>query len=129
VWDTSERNPWASLPGSVLRERGLASPPTPGAPGLFALSDAERLRELLAQAGFQEITLEAVRLEAGHPDFAAFWETALDLSRSFHDAVLSQSKTQIAEIRRSVAEQLASYTGPGEAIKVPGSALVAAASA
>jgi SAM-dependent methyltransferase len=129
VWDAIERNPWALLPGSVLRERGLGSPPTPGAPGPFALADAERLRELLAQAGFQEIRLEAVQLEGAHPDFAAFWETALDLSRSFHDAVLSQSEAQIAEIRSSVAERLGPYTGAGGAIDVPGRALVAVATA
>jgi SAM-dependent methyltransferase len=129
VWDAIERNPWALLPGLVLRERGLVSPPTPGTPGPFALGDAERVHELLAQAGFQEITLEAIELEGAHPDFATFWETALDLSRSFHDAVLSQSQTEIAELRRSVAERLAPYAGPDGAIKVPARALVAAASA
>jgi enediyne biosynthesis protein CalE5 len=38
----------------VVRELGLPSPP-PGRPGAFALSDPERLAELVAQAGFRDV--------------------------------------------------------------------------
>src|SRR5271165_4706059 len=63
VWDAIEHNPWALLPAAELLERGLTGPPAPGAPGPFALGDPERVRELLAEAGFAEIDVQAVDIE------------------------------------------------------------------
>jgi SAM-dependent methyltransferase len=129
VWDAIERNPWAQVPGAVLRERGLLAPPAAGAPGPFALADADRLQALLEGAGFQEVELEPLELEESHPDFDSFWESRLDLSRSFHDAVLSQPQTRITEIRGELAERIAQYAGPDGGLEVPARVLLAAASA
>jgi SAM-dependent methyltransferase len=128
VWDAPERNPWSSLPNGVLRDRGLLAAPDPGAPGPFALSDARQLRALLEEAGFQEVALEAVDFEEAHADFESFWETRLDLSRIFHDAVLSQPAAEIAEIRAELATRLAPYATDGR-LRIPARALVAVASA
>jgi SAM-dependent methyltransferase len=129
VWDAPERNPWAAVPNTVIRERGLIPAPTPGAPGPFALGDEGRLRELLEDAGFQEVHIEALDLEEPHPDFESFWETRLDLSRILHDAVLSQSAAEIAEIRAEVAARMAAYASADGRLAVPARTLVASASA
>ena len=47
VWGTAERNPWASIPGRVMREHTGAPPPNPDDPGIFALADPERLSPLV----------------------------------------------------------------------------------
>ena len=67
VWDSIEHNPWAALPALELRERGLAAPPAPGTPGPFALGEPERVRELLEQAGFAEIDVQAIAVEQRAP--------------------------------------------------------------
>jgi len=128
VWDALDANPWALLPGLELRERGLA----PGAqegPGPFALGDPERVAALLDEAGFAEVHVEALDLRRSHPSFEELWETTLDLSRNFHDAVLERPEAEIEEIRRSLQERFAPYTEPGGALAVPGRTLVACASA
>jgi SAM-dependent methyltransferase len=129
VWDSIDHNPWALLPGAELRERGLTPPPVPGAPGPFALGSAERLRELLAQAGFAEVRVETLQLHRRHASFEEFWETTLDLSRSFHDAVLARPQEEIEEIQTAVHRRLEAYEAPGGLLDIPGRTLVASAGA
>jgi len=129
VWDAIEHNPWASLPGAELRERGLTPPPVPGAPGPFALGSADRLRELLEQAGFAELRVQTLQLHRRHASFEEFWETTLDLSRPFHDAVLARPQTEIEEIRAAVRKRLEPYEAAGGVLDIPGRTLVASASA
>ena len=42
VWGAPERNPWASIAGRFLVERGHVPPPEPGAPGAFSMASEER---------------------------------------------------------------------------------------
>jgi SAM-dependent methyltransferase len=129
VWDSVQHNPWALLPNLELIERGLAPPPSPGTPGPFALADPERVRELLAGSGFAEIDVQALAVEQRHPSFGDFWETTLDISRIFHDAVLGRPEAEIAEIRSGLAARLEPFTEPDGMLAIPGRTLVACASA
>src|SRR3954471_14921482 len=45
VWQTPDRNPWAALPGMTLVQRGHMPPPEPGAPGIFAMGERDRVVE------------------------------------------------------------------------------------
>src|SRR5258706_30274 len=73
VWDRPDLNPWAIMTPIELVERGAMPPPDPEAPGMFALADRDKLVELLAEAGFSEIEIDAVELEQQHPSFDAMW--------------------------------------------------------
>jgi ubiquinone/menaquinone biosynthesis C-methylase UbiE len=139
VWDALAVNPWALEPRLELIERGLAPAPKHEAdsadgrpeytPGPFALGDPERLRELLAQAGFVELRLDAIDVTQRHASFDAFWETMLDISRELHDLVLSRREEEIEQIRVSLAARLAPHTAVDGTLAVPGRSLVATASA
>jgi SAM-dependent methyltransferase len=128
VWDRLERNPWAHAPSATLRELDLAPPHQEGA-GPFALSDPERLATLLEDAGFTEILVDAVAVQQRTISFEHYWETTLDLSRNFHDAVLSQGEEEIAQIRAALAKRLEPYVAEDGSLAIPGSSLVALASA
>ncbi len=132
VWDTVESNPWALLPAQELIARGAMPRPDPDAPprpGPFALSAPGVIEELLQQAGFVELRVEALDLVRRHASFAELWDTTLDLSRSFHDAVLSRPAAEIAEIEASVAERFAPHTAADGTLAIPARTLVVAASA
>jgi len=129
VWDRVEDNPWAALPAAEVRERGLAPTPEPGAPGPFALSDADRLRELLQSAGFVDVRIEPVELERRHASFDEFWDVTLDLSRSFHDAVLSRPPQEVDAIRASLHHRLALFRAEDGGLRIPARTLAASASA
>ena len=59
-WRAPRDNPWAMTPLSAAREAlGVTPPPAdPNAPGPFAFADEERLRGILADAGFGAIGLQ-----------------------------------------------------------------------
>jgi SAM-dependent methyltransferase len=130
VWDAVEANPWAAVPAEVLAEHGLAGAPGAAAgPGPFALGSEQRVTELLAEAGFAEIEIGRVEMLRRHASFEDFWEVTLDLSRSFHDAVLSRPESEISAIHDTLEARLASFTGPDGSLTVPGRTLVAGAEA
>jgi SAM-dependent methyltransferase len=130
VWDSVQANPWALLPAQELIERGLSKPPAPGdPPGPFSLGDAGRVHELLAGAGFGEIQVQALELERRHASFEELWDVTLDLSRSFHDAVLERPEAEIEDIKRSLAARFEPHTDAAGALVIPARTLVAVASA
>jgi SAM-dependent methyltransferase len=130
VWDSLQANPWALLPAQELIERGLSKAPEPGdPPGPFALGDAARVHELLADAGFVDIQVQELDLERRHASFEELWEVTLDLSRSFHDAVLERPEREIEDIKRGLAARFAPHTDANGGLVIPARTLVAAASA
>jgi ubiquinone/menaquinone biosynthesis C-methylase UbiE len=132
VWDTLESNPWALLPAQELIARGLVPRPDPSvapSPGPFALAQPERVHELLEDAGFTEVRVEPLDLLRRQSSFAELWETTLDLSRNFHDAVLSRPAGEITQIEGAVAERFAAYTSADGTLEIPARTLVASASA
>jgi SAM-dependent methyltransferase len=124
VWDAIRHNPWALHPTAELAERGLVAPPQAGTPGPFALADKQQLRELLAAAGFQEVWVEALAFSQRAASFEEFWETTLDMSRSFHDAVLSRPRKEIEGIRAALAKRLKEFTAADGSLEIPMRSLV-----
>jgi SAM-dependent methyltransferase len=129
VWDSIEQNPWAQLPGQELIERGLSPAPAVGTPGMFALASSERMTELLQQAGFADVRVQALDLRRRHASFEEFWDATLDLSRALHDAILDRPEPEIAEIYAALAERFAPYTAEDGSLDIPGRTLVASAGA
>ncbi|HEX4437153.1 MAG TPA: methyltransferase domain-containing protein [Solirubrobacteraceae bacterium] len=128
VWDSIEVNPWSAVPAALLRERGLGGAGAPG-PGPFALGSQEQLMALLEDTGFTEIAITPVEMLRRHASFEQFWDLSLDLSRSFHDAVMSRPEPEIAEIRAALATRLEPFTQPDGTLELPGRTLVAGAEA
>lgn len=129
VWDSVEHNPWASLPTIELIERGLASPPAPGTPGPFTLGDPESVRELLGEAGFVDVQVEAIDMLRRHASFQEFWESQLALSPSLAEVVLARPAQEVAQIRDAIAARFAGYTDAEGSVAIPARTFVAAASA
>lgn len=78
VFAAPDRNPWASLVGRILVEEGLLAPPDPSAPGIFALANPGRMRELLAGAGFAEPEIEPLELRWRFEDRRSYWQFLVD---------------------------------------------------
>jgi ubiquinone/menaquinone biosynthesis C-methylase UbiE len=80
VWAAPEENPWAAVPARVLVERGHMPAPEPGAPGIFAMADPRRVRELVTSAGFSEPESDFVRMSWRFDGFDGYWEFLIRLA-------------------------------------------------
>lgn len=110
-WRPLKENPWMTAPlGAVLKHVPPPEPTDPHAPGPFAFSDPERVRGILAGAGFTDITLtphdEAI---GGNP-----LEDALVVARKVGPAarLIAENPDQRDAILASLREVLAANDGP-----------------
>jgi SAM-dependent methyltransferase len=60
VYSTPAKNEFFSIPVSIIRERAQLPAPLPGQPGPFSLGGEGVLEDVLATAGFHDITVETV---------------------------------------------------------------------
>jgi SAM-dependent methyltransferase len=117
VWQTPDRNPWAALPGMTLVQRGHMPPPEPGAPGIFAMGEADRVRELVAGAGFGEPQLEELTFEWR---YAAedLWDTLTRLAGPLARVINGLDDDERDTTRAAIEESLDQYR-EGDELVVP----------
>ena len=106
VWGTPERNGWAGIPGMTLVERGVLPPPEPGAPGIFAMGDPERIVELVTGAGFAEPRIEEVAVEWHYADPDEHWAKTLALAAPIADAFNALDPAEQDGVRQAVHERV-----------------------
>jgi SAM-dependent methyltransferase len=129
VWDAAERNPWATIPSAVVIRRGHAQPPEPDAPGMFALAAPGALEELLGAAGFTDVIVRPTELARHYPEPAAFVTETADMSPLFGTAYAELPAEEREAIGADVITALEPFTAPDGAVTLPGSSLVAVATA
>jgi ubiquinone/menaquinone biosynthesis C-methylase UbiE len=128
VWAEPERNPWATIPTRALVELGHAERPDPNAPGMFALADAERLRELLEGAGFVDVVVEPVALERADGGVEHYLAETSDLSQPFAEVRARLTDEQWAEVASRIGELAGPFTTEDGSLRFPAVSLGAAAS-
>jgi SAM-dependent methyltransferase len=118
VWMTPDRNLWAAIPGMTLVQRGHMPPPEPGAPGIFAMGEADRIRELVTGAGFEEPQLEELtftwRYEADR-----LWDTLTSLAGPLARVINSLPEDERRETRAAIEAGMEQFRD-GDALNVPG---------
>jgi len=129
TWDRPASNPWAAVPGRELVARGHQAPPVSGEPSMFALSDRESLDELLADAGFTEVEVDAVDFHFEFQSFDDWWEAQLDIAPGRRDTLAGLPQTEAESVREAIECALADFTDQGGRCRLPARSLVAAASA
>jgi len=130
VWDGPDANPWATIPTDALVQGGYMEPIDRSvSAGIFSLADPQRLQEMLEEAGFVDVLVESIDVTREYDRFDKFWDESLELSPSLSVALERLTDEQRDDLRRraeSLAEQFAEGDG---AIHLPGTSLVASASA
>ncbi len=118
VWQTAERNPWAAMPGMTLVQRGHMPPPEPGAPGIFAMGEADRVKELVTGAGFDEPRLEELTLEwrMGSEDL---WDMVTRLAGPLARVINGLPDEEQRKTRAAIEESLEQFRQNGQLV-VPG---------
>jgi len=127
VWGAAEHNPWAALGRRALEVRGHMRKPEPGDPGIFALGNEERLREVVAGAGFGSVEIAPVEVEYRFEDFEAYWRFLRELAGAVEMAIRELSDDERAEARGLIEQDVEPFRA-GDGYVMPGMALNAVAS-
>jgi len=112
-WRAPRDNPWAMAPVIAARQAlGITPPPAdPLAPGPFAFADEQRLRGLLAEAGFDGIEVQRfdapIHLGSSAHDAAAHSLQIGPVSRLAGEAGPAQEPALMAAIERALAPHAA----------------------
>ncbi len=129
VWDLPDRNPWITIMQRALLDIGYVEPQPQSGPGMFALSDRERLTELLDEAGFLDVEIEPVPILRNYASVVDWLGETRDLSRQFASVWADLADEQRQALRDHIAAAAADYADQSGALALPGSSLAAAASA
>jgi SAM-dependent methyltransferase len=127
VWGLPERNPWASIGGRILVERGHLPRPEPGAPGVFSMASEQHTRSMLKEAGFQDVRTEEVPVRFAYRDLDDYMRWVMEVGGPFGIVLRGLPD----EERRELGAQLTDAFVPFAAdrgYEVPGVALCAVAS-
>jgi ubiquinone/menaquinone biosynthesis C-methylase UbiE len=122
VWREADRNPWISIVGRMLVERGHVPPPEPGAPGMFTMAKDERIRELLEGAGFTVLRSEEIHVRFEYESLDEYVERARDTSGVFARVWREVPDGERAEMESLLEEAFApfavdaGYAFPGVAV-------------
>lgn len=129
VWDVPEHNPWAAIPSRAMVTLGHAEPPEPGAPGMFRLAADGVLRELLESAGFIEVSVEPVALERHYRALSDFIDETIELSPITGDTLRRLPEPDQRAVTDWITDAAQPFTAADGSVMLPGSSLVAVASA
>lgn len=119
VWAPPDRNPWAAVPGMTLVQRGHMPPPEPGAPGIFAMGDPDRVRALVTGAGFGEPELEEIAFDFRYEDFDDLWDTIVSLAGPLARVIGALSDDERRETREAIMENMAPYRSEDGSYEAP----------
>ena len=122
VWMGPERNPWAALPPLTLVERGHLPPPEPGTPGIFALADPTRIRQLVMQAGFGEPELEEIDFDFRYADGDELWDSIVRLAGALARAINALPPDELQATRAAIEQRLAPYRQSDGSYRPPAAA-------
>ena len=119
VWAGPDRNPWAAVPAGTLVERGHLPAPEPGAPGIFALADPDRIRALVAGAGFADPDIEEIAFAFRYPDFDDFWDYLVRLAGPLARAINALPEEERRATREAISQNLSPFRTPDGSYEMP----------
>jgi SAM-dependent methyltransferase len=119
VWRTPDRNPWAAVPGMTLVQRGHMPPPEPGAPGIFALGEADHVKELVTGAGFDEPELEEITFDFRYADSDDLWDALVRLAGPLARVVNSLPEDEQKATREAILENVAQFRNEDGSYSAP----------
>jgi len=122
VWIGPDRNPWFAIPGMTVAGRGLIPPPEPGAPGIAAMAEPNRIHELVTGAGFSEPELEEIVFEFHYKDEADYWGAVVELAGALSRAIEAQPEDEQASIKAAVMENAAGFRAEDGSYTIPAAA-------
>jgi SAM-dependent methyltransferase len=127
VYSTAERNEFFSVPVRIIRTRAKLPPPAPGQPGPFSLGSPDVLKGALVQAGFRDVTVQAIDAPLRMASAAECARFERESFGALHQMLSSLPADERPSVWREIEEALArfetsdGFVGPCELLIVQAS--------
>jgi SAM-dependent methyltransferase len=112
VFSTPEKNPFFSLPISVIRKRAQLPPPLPGQPGPFSLGAPGVLDDAFAKAGFREVEAHHAAAPLHMASAAECVQFERESFGALQQMLAGLNEAEREDAWREIGRQLAKYEGP-----------------
>jgi hypothetical protein len=109
VYSTADRNPFFSVPVSIIRERAQLPAPLPGQPGPFSLGAPGVLDAALADAGFRDITVDVVPSPLRLPTAAACVQFERESFGALHQMLSGMPEVERPTVWDEIATALGQF--------------------
>ena len=119
VWGPRERNPWNTVIGEPLAERGLVPIQPPDEPGMYRLADTGTLEQLLRSAGFESVELRELPVAWRFDDVGEYWAVMTEVSPSLGSALEQLSPEEAESLKDDIAARCEPYRSGG-GFELPG---------
>ncbi len=120
VWGPPDRNPVFATIGGIMTRLGHVPPPDPAAPSIFALADQDRLRTLLADAGFADARIDGVAARFEIASVEEFLEVLSDTGGALAAVLRGLTPADRDRVRAELEEAFASYRAEGGGFHLDG---------
>ncbi len=124
VWSGAETNPWAAVPMQAISSHLGAPPPPPGTPGLWALADEHRLRQLITDAGLGDIRTELLDDHLEYDSVGVWLEKTARLAGPIRVLFGALDEAGRTAINARVTEAAEAYRQPDGRLRMPERMLV-----
>jgi SAM-dependent methyltransferase len=115
VWGGPEHNPWVTVPGMTMTQMGRPPGRDPFGPGgMFSLSDHDKLRAMLTDAGFTDVKIEEMPVEWKFDSFDHGWSFMTEVAGAIAAAVKEMPAGEVDEFRAALEDNYKQFmTGGG----------------
>src|SRR5688500_7030542 len=103
VWGPPEHNAWVTLYGMVMTQQGYPPQGDPFGPGgMFSMAQADTIRSMLTEAGFEDVTVEEMEVHWRYDSFEESWAFATEVAGAIAALVKQLPPDKIQELKEAL---------------------------
>jgi len=114
VYSTADRNPFFSIPVSIIRRRANLPAPLSGQPGPFSLGNTQTLESTFLQAGFRNIEIETINAPVRLSSATECLQFEQESFGALHQMMASLSDSEKDETWIEIEEALTQFEVNGQ---------------
>lgn len=120
VWGKPEDNPWVTLPGMTMTQLGHPPGGDPFGPGgMFSMSDHDRIRSMVKDAGFSDVEIEEMPVVWSYSSFEEAWAFMTEVAGAIAALVKKLPPEEVERFKMELEKNLAPYID-SDGLKTPG---------
>jgi SAM-dependent methyltransferase len=123
VWGGAAENPWATTWWRVLETRVDLPQTPPGAPGMFALGDPDRLAGVLAAGGLVGVRTDPIPMSWDYESFDHLWGVQGSLNSALRNLIPELGAGELERFKADVTDAIAEFRTAAGGYRFPALAL------